>query len=222
MQTLGQDQLCNLALFNIGSNQIVDISDNTPEAHACNIFWIPCLQDVYSEHQWAFANAQVVLDQLTNCTPGWAYTYAYPNNVARVWDVYNPCNAKKKEEIEFDTFYIPASGIRCIVSNEPLAICDATYIVPDPLIWDAKFAIAFSERLSAQIAVPLTGDAAVAQAHLIVYTALIAEAKRIGHSEQRKKPNQVHGYRDSRSGHSVNNGPGFYSVDEVFGSPPNP
>jgi hypothetical protein len=215
MQTLGQDQLCNLALYNIGSNQIVDISDNTPEAQACNIFWIPCLQDVYSEHQWAFANAQVVLDLLTNVYAGWAYAYQYPNNVARVWDVYNPCNYKKREELEFDTIYDPNISGRVIVSNEPQAICDATYIVPDPLIWDAKFAIAFSERLSAQIAVPLTGDAAVAQAHLMVYTALIAEAKRIGHSEQRKKPNPVHGYRDARSGHGERSG--TVSLDQVFG-----
>ena len=46
-------------------------------------------------------------------------------------------------------------------------------LIMTALIWDAKFAIAFAERLSAQIAVPLTGDAAVAQAHLAVYTALI-------------------------------------------------
>lgn len=217
MQTLGQDQLCNLALYNIGSNQIADISDNTPEAQACNIFWIPCRDDVYSEHQWGFANAQVPLNLLTTNSPGWCYTYAYPNNVARVWDVYNPCNYKKKEEIEFDTLYIPGSGVRAIVSNEPNAICDATYIIADPLLWDAKFAIAFSERLSSQIAIPLTGDAAVAQTHLTVYTALIAEAKRIGYSEQRKKPNPVRGYQDSRGGHSIGPGPGFISVDEVFG-----
>lgn len=207
MQTLGQDQICNLALSNIGANQIGDISDDTPEAQACNSFWIPCRDDVYSEHQWAFANAQVALNQLTTNSPGWAYTYAYPNNVARVWAVYNPCNAKRKNEIEFDTLYIPGSGVRSIVSNEPLAICDATYIIADPLLWDAKFAIAFSERLSAQIAVPLTGDAAVAQAHLMVYTALIAEAKRIGYNEQRKKPHKSQGYRDARGGYSFDRPP---------------
>jgi len=221
MQTLGQDQICNLALSNIGANQISDISDNTPEAQACNTFWIPCLQDVYSEHQWGFANTQITLNQLTTNTPGWSYTYAYPNNVARVWDVYNPLNYKKKEELEFDTYYIQNSGIRCIVSNEANAICECTYVVPDPLIWDAKFAMAFSERLAAQIAIPLTGDAAVAQAHLIVYTALIAEAKRIGYSEQRKKPHPVHGYRDSRGGRGGISET-YESIDQVFGFPPDP
>lgn len=215
MQTLGQDQLCNLALYNIGANQIADISDNTPEAQACNIFWIPCRDDVYSEHQWGFANSQVVLNLLTTNSPGWIYTYAYPNNVARVWAVYNPCNAERKDEVEFDTLYIPGSGVRSLVSNEPLAICDATYIIADPLLWDAKFAIAFSERLSAQISIPLTGDAAVAQTHLAVYNLLISEAKRIGYNEQRKKPHRVQGYRDARSGYSFDH-PKSQNIDQAF------
>lgn len=240
MQPLGQDQICNLALYNIGSNQINDISDDTPEAQACNMFWLPCLYDVYSEHQWAWSNAQVALNLLTsnipsllyafdNLTtngltgnipnaatiPGWAYTYAYPNNVVRIWAVYNPCNYKRKQEVEFDTVFIPALGVRAIVSNEPFAICDATYVITDPTIWDAKFAIAFSERLSAQISIPLTGDAAVAQTHLAVYNLLLAEAKRVGYSEQKKKPHPVRGYQDSRAGHSVSPGSGFISINQI-------
>lgn len=218
-QSLGQTQLCNLSLYHIGENQIGDISDPVPEAQACQQYWIPCIDDLFNEHEWGFAQSQIPLVLLANAKlAGWCYTYAYPVQVGGVWAVYNPCHHAKKEEIEFDKYYIPGTAMLALGSNEPEAICDATSIVIDPTIWDAKFALAFSYRLAASIAVPLTGDQSVAQAMMAACLAMTNETKRIGYNEKRKKPHQVHGYRDARGGYGSVQPEGAVGLDQIFGS----
>lgn len=217
-QSLGQTDICNLALYHIGENQIGDISDATPEALACQKYWIPCRDDLFNEHEWGFAQSQIPLVILANTTlAGWAYVYAYPVQIGGVWSVYNPCNYKKKEEIEFDKYYIPGTSMLALGSNEPGAICDATSIVVDPTIWDSKFALAFSRRLASELAIALTGDAAVGQAQMALYLGMINESKRIGYNEKRKKPHQVHGYRDSRGGCGSVQPQGSVGLDQIFG-----
>src|ERR1017187_8432740 len=108
MSSLGETQICNLALYHLGANQIEDISDPTPEAAACNQYWVPCRDDVFTEHKWGFANSQVPLVlSADKSVTGWLYEYAYPSNVTGVWTVFNPSNFKKREEIEFDKVYVP-------------------------------------------------------------------------------------------------------------------
>ena len=220
-QTLGESQLCNLALYHLGENQIGDISDPVPEAQACNMYWVPARDDLFNEHEFGFSQSQIPLVLLPapsgmTILAGWQYVYAYPVQVGGVWAVYNPCNWKKKEEIEFDKYYIQSQGILALGSNEPDAICDATSIVTDPTLWDPKFALAFSHKLAAYLAIALTGDEAVAQAQAAVALGMINECKRIGYNEKKKKPHQVHGYRDSRGGGYV--GPqGEITLDNIFG-----
>lgn len=220
-QTLGETQLCNLALYHIGENQIGDISDPVPEAQACNMYWVPARDDLFNEHEFGFSQSQIPLVLLPTPTgmsllAGWQYAYAYPVQVGGVWAVYNPANWKKKEEIEFDKYYIQSQSILALGSNEPNAICDATSIVTDPTLWDPKFSLSFSHKLAAYLAVALTGDEAVAQAQAAIALAMLNECKRIGYNEKKKKPHQVHGYRDSRGGGYV--GPqGEITLDNIFG-----
>ena len=220
-QTLGETQLCNLALYHIGENQIGDISDPVPEAQACNMYWVPARDDLFNEHEFGFSQSQIPLVLLSapagmSLLAGWQYAYAYPVQVGGVWAVYNPCNWKKKEEIEFDKYYIQSEGVLALGSNEANAICDATSIVTDPTLWDPKFALSFSHKLAAYLAVALTGDEAVAQAQAAIALAMLNECKRIGYNEKKKKPHQVHGYRESRGGGYV--GPqGEITLDQLFG-----
>ena len=225
-QSLGETQICNLALYHLGENQIGDISDPVPEALACQQYWVPCRDDLFNEHEFGFSQSQIPLVLLPAPTgmsllAGWAYVYAYPVQVGGVWAVYNPCHYKKKEEIEFDKYYIQSLGVLALGSNQCSAICDATSIVADPTLWDPKFALAFSHKLAAYLAIPLTGDEAVAQAQAAIAIAMINECKRIGYNEKKKKPHQVHGYQDARGGGGVGREE-YYSVNEVFGSPPDP
>jgi len=221
-QSLGQTQLCNLALYHIGENQIGDISDPVPEALACQMYFVPARDDLFNEHEFGFSQSQIPLVLLPapsgmSLLAGWQYVYAYPVQVGGVWAVYNPCHYKKKEEIEFDKYFIPSLGVLALGSNE----CDATSIVTDPTLWDPKFALAFSHKLAAYLSVALTGDQAVAQAQAALALAMINETKRIGYNEKKKKPHQVHGYQNARGGGYASR-EGYYSVDQVFGSPADP
>jgi hypothetical protein len=181
------------------------------------MYWIPSRDDLFNEHEFGFSQAQIPLVLLANTTlAGWGFVYAYPVQIGGVWAVYNPLHHSKKEEIEFDKYYIKGTSMLAIGSNEPNAICDATAIVVDPTLWDPKFALAFSHKLAAYLAVALTGDEAVAQAQASVALGLINECKRIGYNEKKKKPHQVHGYRDSRGGCGVSV-QGEVTLDNVFG-----
>lgn len=196
----GQTDLCNLALNHIGMQPIQDISDNNDSAIACQTYWNPSRDDIFSEHKWGFASAQDVLVLVPNKVLGWCYIYAYPSNCARVWNVYNCQNVKEKEEQEFEAINIPSAGIKVICSNNCEAYADFTYIEEDPTLWDPKFGFAFSYRLAASIAKTLTGDDEIAKNMMTVYNGMLNEAKRVGFAEKKKKPNNESGYVKSRNG----------------------
>lgn len=218
MSASGVTDICNLALHHLGIQPIGDISDGTPEANACQVYFNPCRDDVFSEHKWPFATAQISLQQLTATVKGWSYVYGYPVNIARVWNVYNEATACKKEQQEFDKVYIVDQQVIALVSNLPSALCDATYIVEDPTIWDSKFVMAFSRRLAAELAKSLTGDDQISTGQMTIYTGMINEAKRIGFNESKKKPEKVQGYRDARSGYTTSVSPSS-TLDDAFNNP---
>lgn len=194
-----QTDICNLALNHIGMQPIEDIDDDNDSAIACNTFWTPSRDDVFSEHRWAFATSQQSLALVANKIVGWCFVYGYPVKVARVWNVYNQCTVKQKEEQEFEKLFIPIDNINVICSNNQFALADCTYIVIDTTLWDAKFVLAFSYRLAAAICKTLTGDDQLAANMMTVYNAMLNESKRVGFSEKRKKPNDESGYAKSRN-----------------------
>lgn len=196
----GKTDLSNLALNHIGMQPIQDITDLNDSAIACNTYWNPCRDDIFSEHDWAFASAQDALVLVPNTLLGWCYIYAYPPTAARVWNVYNLATVKEKEEQEFEAKNIPSAGIKVIGSNNSEAYADFTYIEEDPTLWEPKFAFAFSYRLAASIAKTLTGDDEIAKNMMTVYTGMLAEAKRVGFAEKKKKPNNESSTVKSRNG----------------------
>jgi hypothetical protein len=203
-----------MALGHLGLQPINAISDNNKRAITCNLFFNNSRDDVFSEHRWGFANTIEPMTLESYTFPQWLYTYAYPVKAARVWTVFgingslqqNPLdqsmmpisNTCEEESIEFEPIYIPADNIIVIGTNQANAYCRYSYIIPDTTIWTPKFCVAFSYRLAAAICASLTGDAAKALSLMQIFQGFNAEEKRIGRSEQKKKPEQQSGYVKSR------------------------
>ena len=214
---MDKTSLASLALRNIGMDGINDITDNNPSAKACLNFWEPARDDVFSESDWPFASVQIPLVLASDTLLDWQYVYAYPVNVAAVWNVFCLGTLKvdvplafgppsvtgtvaSKEEQEFETKYSLKLGHRIIGSNNPDAYADVTYIITDPTIWSPKFCFAFAYRLAGLICVSLTGDAEKAKEMLAMASAITNEAKRVSFNERKKKPNNPSGYQAARGG----------------------
>ncbi len=193
---------------------ITDLTANNPSANAINTFWEPSRDDVFSEFRWPFATNIDLLDATTDTSPIWQVVYTYPTTAARVWTVFgalnttqiNPLdgstqfvsNITNEEQQEFEVYYSSFLGQKVIGSNNIDAYCRQTYIIEDFSIWDAKFIMAFSYRLAANMTVLLTGDGDKALKMMSVYNAFMAETKRTAYSERTKKPSQISGYQTSR------------------------
>lgn len=197
-----QLQIINLALAHLGQKSITQAELNAgsiTEAKAANIYWEPCRDEVLGESRWSFATSTLTLSAIDTTDSVWEYVYTYPTlSVGSIWCVYNDETVEEREEQEFEVKYYSTGSVRAIYSNLEDAYAEFTYKVTDPEVWSNKFVMAFSHRLAASMAKYITGDANLGLEHMNIYNGLISEAKRLGHSEKIKVPNQSSKYVDSR------------------------
>ena len=207
--TMNVASVCNLALSHLGMKPITDLDTdvalNNPSALALNRHWGPCRNDVFREFKWPFATCQDTIlhrtDIASTVYPEWDFFTTYPSSAVTVWNVYDATNADKKHEQLFEVVYNPTLGERvllCDLDTVNTAYCEYTYNVTDTLLWDTKFIMAFSYRLSASICMELTGDDKKALTLMEIYNNYIHEAKRLAHHEKKRKPGQSNPIVDSR------------------------
>lgn len=184
--------ICNMALGHLGEQALTQaqLTANTvPSAKACNTFFTPTILDLFREHKWPFADAQLSLNASSVDVTPWAAVYDYPTqNCAAVWSVYDESTADKKDEQDFEIKYDPTTGAKVICSNLEEALADYTHIVTDTSLWDSKFVFAASYRLASVMASTLGVDANKALGFFQLSSAMIGSAKRIGSVEQKKIP----------------------------------
>ena len=194
-------EVYNLALSHLGMGKISSLTGADPSTIACNMYYEPCLNDMFREHEWCFARVQQAMTDYTGDVPlGHTYAYDYPTlNAATVWTVFNEGCADDKHSQDFSSFYVPEENKRIIVTELEDAVMEYTYLVSEISIWDAKFKMALTYRLAASMAKVITGDPDKRGAELgMAYNSIISEAKRIGAIESPKKPKQVSGYQNAR------------------------
>jgi len=185
-----QTTILNMGLHHLGMEPINDITDLNPSAKVLNDYWVPARDDTFSEHQWPFADAQIQLQLVSATVVGWDYVYGYPVKVAGVWKVYSEGAVDHKDECPFETKYLIDEDRRVICSNEPLAMADVTYVVENVSVWSPKFCMAFSIKMALLACPDLVSDTEKSLYLNQLFTGAINEAKRVGFSEQRNKPNQ--------------------------------
>lgn len=198
-----QLEIINLALLHMGNVPITQVqltADEMPSAIAANIYWEPCRDEVLGEARWSFATATEplsVIDDLEDLS--WEYGYDYPTmSVGTVWNVFNEGTIDTKEDQQFEVRYVPSETAKVVFTDLQDAYAEITYKVTDPEIWNDKFNMAFSYRLSANMCMYITGDAEKSRELMNIYLNIISEAKRLGHHEKRSKPNRDSGYVNAR------------------------
>lgn len=174
--------ICNLALAQLGQEPITSLTQSDERARRLNLFYEPVKQEVLRTHNWAFAAAEEPLALLETREHPLPYVYQYPLDALYIRRVFRPGSGRQNGL--FREVYIQAGNIRALKSNISNASAEYTRNVGDENLFDPAFIKAFSLALAADLAVALTGDAALSRQILQKYTLSLDEARRSNMSEE--------------------------------------
>ncbi len=182
-------EICNMSLSHIGHKRILSLDENTSTSRACkdafNIIRDASLRD----GNWKFATLSVPLAPIDESVPGFLYIYKQPSDCLKLLKVFNEATVSNPIPQNFEPTLSPLTQVQSIVTDVETAWAKYIKRVTDPNLFDAKFVEYFSYRLSAALAVPLTGDMQKAQAMMQVSRTVLAEADLInGREGSQQKP----------------------------------
>lgn len=153
--------ICNLALSNIGKDNINALSEPTTEARACNQFYEHTRDTLLQGYPWRFATTTIALALVTNDKAGkWLYAYKRPNDCLKVlwlrpaYSADNLCRQTEQEEIA-NRYEIEGEVIYCNLSP---AFLRYIWRLTDPSKFSPLFVEALSWHLAVKLSMPLTRD----------------------------------------------------------------
>lgn len=153
--------ICNLALSNLGKDNISALGDAGAEARAARQFYDQTLDTLLQAYPWRFAGKTEALAQITNTEAGkWLYAYQRPNDCLKVrwirpqYSVDDPCGQSMQEEIA-NPYEVEGEAIFCHLSP---AFLRYTRRMTDPTKFSPLFVEALSWHLAVRFAMPLTRD----------------------------------------------------------------
>ena len=153
--------ICNLALSNLGKENINDLAEPSAEAKACRQFYEYVRDTLLQSYPWRFAGKTASLAELSNDKPGaWGYAYRRPNDclkvrwVRREYSLTDECPQTLQQEIT-NPYEIEGQTIYCNLSP---AFLRYTWKLTDPTRFSALFVEALSWHLAVRMAMPLTRD----------------------------------------------------------------
>lgn len=153
--------ICNLALSNLGKENISDPSDAGAEARACRQFYEQTRDALLQVYPWRFAGRTLSLAEVTNTEAGkWRYAYQRPNDCLKVrwirpaYSVDDPCAQSYQQEIS-NPFEIEGDALFCNLSP---AFLRYTFRLVDPTKFSPLFVETLSWHLAVRLAMPLTRD----------------------------------------------------------------
>ena len=193
--------ICNLALNHIGREQIASLHEDTEPARTCKLHYDLQRQVLLRAYTWSFAKKYVKLSEIDTKTPGWKYTYAYPNDCVMARKIYNEdntwCILWKNRVGNFDQVLLN-DNTKALVCNHKDAYLEYTYDVKDADLFTADFAQALSYYLAAAICVPLTGSESLAQQMQAQGNGILQEAKFTMMGERNRIPDYPSKYFKAR------------------------
>lgn len=152
--------ICNLALSNIGKDNINALTDAGAEARACSQFYEHTRDVLLQAYPWRFAGVTVSLAQVANDKPGqWGYAYQRPTDCLKVRWVrpeYDLADLPMTRQEELAHPH-EAEGQRIYANLSP-AFLRYTSRLTDPSRFSPLFVDALAWHLAVRLAMPLTRD----------------------------------------------------------------
>lgn len=193
--------ICNLALNHIGREHIASLDEETEPARTCKMHYDLQRKVLLRAYNWSFAKKYIKLSQIDTKTPGWKYTYAYPNDCVMARKLYNEDNTWLYLEKNFPgnmDQVLLNDNTKALVCNHKDACLEYTYDVKDASLFTSDFAQALSYYLAAAICVPLTGSESLAQAMSQQGNGILQEAKYTMMGERNRVPDYPSKYFRAR------------------------
>lgn len=151
--------ICNLALSNLGKDNINDLSEPTAEARACNQFYAHTLGVLLQSYPWRFAGKTDALAEVANDKVGtWGHAYARPTDCLKIrwlrpqYSTDDPVSLHQEVTTPYDV-----EG-QTIYANLSPAFLRYTTRLTDPAKFSSLFSEALAWHLAVRLAMPLTRD----------------------------------------------------------------
>ena len=182
--------ICNLALSNIGKDNISSLSEATPEARACNQFYEHVRDMLLQAYPWRWAGRTVSLAEITNDKPGaWGFAYQRPVDCLKVRYVRPQYS---ETDLDLDGAKSDSFGIAHEIEGQVIytdispAFLRYTYSVTDPTKFPPLFVEALAWHLSVRLSMPLTRDPTVRRECFNVANGMQAQAQMADANEERE------------------------------------
>ncbi|CAA2140449.1 hypothetical protein [Hyphomicrobium sp. ghe19] len=153
--------ICNLALSNIGKQNIQSLDEPGAEPRACKQFYEHSRDTLLQVYPWRFAGKTESLAEVANDKPGrWARAYKRPVDCLKIrwvrpeYSVRDPGPQTLQEELAYPH---DAEGTTIYCDLSP-AFLRYTAKLADPTRFSPMFIEALSWQLATRIAMPLTRD----------------------------------------------------------------
>lgn len=182
--------ICNLALSNIGKDNIQALGDAGAEARACRQFYEHTRDLLLQTYPWRWAGKTQSLAEVTNDKPGaWAYAYSKPNDCLKIRYVRPEYS---EDEIDIEGAKTDSFGIAHEVEGDTIytdispAFLRYTYRIVDPSKYPPLFVEALAWHLAVRLAMPLTRDPAVRKEAFNIANGAQAVAQTADANEERE------------------------------------
>ena len=164
--------ICNNALYMLGSQSILALTDDTERARLCNGRYAEIRDMMLRSYPWNFAIKRATLARSAT-TPVWEYDYLYAL----------PTNPYCLKALDVEECYKWKVEGRYIATDA--STCNLVYIarITDPNEMDILFREAWSARLAADICYALTGSPQQQQTMLATAEQKIRTAKSVDAQE---------------------------------------
>lgn len=195
--------ICNLALSNLGKENINDLNEASTEARVCRQFYEHTRDMLLQAHVWRWARKTVSLAEVSNAkSKRWAYAYQRPTDCLKIIRVTDQFMA---DYIPYADTGVKAGGFDYTVEGSVIhtsispAYLEYTRRVTDPVLFPPLFVDALAWHLSVRLAMPLTRDPRLRADAYQLATQMTADAAIADANEVRETsdyPSEAHEARD--------------------------
>lgn len=187
----------NMALANLGSPPVQSFFGSSTASRSLNLRYNEARLQALSEAPWNFASMwQVGVPLAITSAPGWSYSFVYPPDALRVFEIHRA--AKEEKDIPFKVTDHPSGSGRVIHTNMPSPTFIYTRDKEDVTSFDWDFIIALSWLLAHKIAMPVTKSKQQRDDALKMYMGLIDKAGARTKNEERVDTDITPAYQAAR------------------------
>lgn len=186
-------EISSNALRLVGDDPITSFSDDTERARLVNAIYEEMRDEVTRAATWNCCKSRQVLASLSE-TPafGWSYYHQLPSDCLRVVDVFSG-DTRIDHAVEGRRLMTDVSSVNLIFLKR----------VTDPNEFDALFIAAYTARIAAELALPISGSNTVATTMWQLYDKKVKEARTIDSQEGSTATLDVQSIFDARAGSVV-------------------